>query len=1174
MNDDIDLFVSVFDECGITSASDDLIRSLSYGELIEDFGPISIPETGFEGKIKSIEKILSKYIRTDRESIFWSALTDKEIPATYINLLCLILVSKDSFFQYGVQIYSTLLCSEQCCKIWSSILFAPILKVLITAQQIIENGAKLNAQTKLQLTLTASILKNLSFCFSEGFANLIENEILTALCELVAKLICGIRVEMDSYNTTISTEAINAAKKIAKCRLDNLLPFLVPVILLNFASNSNSLTARLERLRNTILQFVQSILQPSDDRIVLLCRHLMTRSPEKLFLKKNAAFIVYSLTKYSLNAKEIIDFAIKLGKSKKNHLRSFSVYLLQYYIINIGDISHIPQDTSSNLVLEMSDVIKSLLSDVAPTVRSAALDCLASIIENLNENQYGAIIKHVIDASGSLETILRNRIVEEKLIVRRSALNCLTQIVISNARSITPIMIQLISNRIRDRALSIRTMAIKSLNSAIERFPDNELLNKTWLDSVLPSILDQEDSVKAEALGSIEKMIFNPLINGEACHFTSLMTTTHFDFMKNVFKFCKSKAISLSNISNAFSKILFNYYDEKNPGSDDDESIYSIWKLVSILSSIESSHFKVNKYFDLWNQYKSLPPEYFTILANLQFKDDEICEDLTGFLDELIQSDSRKYNLIHSLIQLIRIQDNVESIFQTLLSNWTKTVNDVVQSASSSKADLEGLGTMIFAFGEGISASKWTFLNDFDYTGLKLLFSSALPNGEPVPVQICALAVLSLGKLCLVQKDLSRSFVSAFAHLLSSKESDPVIKCNCLIVLCDLCVAYSALVEPYIKMMTTCFADPSPLVRHQTLILLTRLIIEDYLKMSSIMFFRYIYAMVDKDQTVSSFAINCLLNVITNKFPDLIKSHFMEALFYFSNEAKTTSIGESDEERKLFAIRNKKLRHVALSLLISRMDNLSAFKLIDLICQNILSKFINGEYNLTNHSTILDDSIYSLIELEDKMDQPFELDTTADDSNTEKLLEESKRFVAKLRNSIIQSVMPSLNKMHGLLRDKHSPLQGQLKILYQRICTKNPDFIKELEISEPILALELKYEMEEAEETIEKTEEEEDDDEEQVGEKTNLDAESIQTPTRALFKSSLLSKIATTPRSMLCTPYRKTEKPPQENEHEILDKSDSENSDDEKDNHDALETPKKKVTFRFSTPPHDPKLFD
>ena len=128
MDIDTDFIVNTFDEFGILSAGDDLINSLNCGEVIEDFGPISIPETEFENKLKKIESIISKYVKSEQESSFWSILINKDIPPTLIELLCLYLVSKDLFFQYGVKIYSILLCSEQCSKIWSPILFSPILK--------------------------------------------------------------------------------------------------------------------------------------------------------------------------------------------------------------------------------------------------------------------------------------------------------------------------------------------------------------------------------------------------------------------------------------------------------------------------------------------------------------------------------------------------------------------------------------------------------------------------------------------------------------------------------------------------------------------------------------------------------------------------------------------------------------------------------------------------------------------------------------------------------------------------------------------------------------------------------------------------------------------------------------------------------------------------------------
>lgn len=1169
MDNDTNLLVDILDECGIISTGDGLIRSLNCGEVSEDYGSITIPETGYEGKLKKIEEILLKYVGKEQESIFWIALLNKEIPPTFIELLCLYLVSKDPLFQYGVEIYSILLCSEQCNKVWSPILFAPILKTLITAQQLIENGGKLNEQTKSQLNLAVYVMSKLSHV-SESFANLIGSEILAALCELIMKLVFGNRVEFDSFNTIFSKECLNTAKIIAKTNLDNLLPYIVPALLLNYVSCS-SFTTRIEKLRDKILSFVLSLFEPNDDRIVLLCKHLMMRSPEKVFLRKSAAHIVYSLTKYSVDAQLIINFALKLGKSTKIRLRAFALYLLQIYIVNINELVSVLGSESSEVALEIADIVKARLSDPAPTVRAIALDCLASIIENLNDNQYGVVIKHVIDSSGSLETVLRHRIVEEKFSVRKSALLCLTQIVISNARSITPIMISLISGRIRDRVVSIRTLAIKSLNSAIERFPNNELLNKTWLDSVLPSILDDETSVQFEAYNSVSKYIFNPLIEGDICYFPLIMTNQHFDFMRNIFVFCKQKSIPLSKISNAFSKILLN--NLKN-NDEDVNYIKSIWKLVSILSSVVPSHFKSSLYYDLWNEYTNLPPEYFLILANLNFKNDEIKEDLTAFLNSEITENSKKYELIHSILQLIRIQDDVEPKFVELLASWCESINNTVQSQNVSQNELENLATVIYAAGEVISLlSKSHFLNDLNYTGLQILFSLNLPNGEPVPPQICALSVITLGKLCLVQKDLSRSFVAAFAHLLSSKSSSPTVKCNCLIVLCDLCVAYSALVEPYVKMITHCFADPSPLVRHQTLILLTRLIVEDYLKMSSIMFFRYTYAMTDKNSGVSSFAANCLLNVITNKIHDLIGSHFMEALFYFSNEASVRTFDETDEERKLFGLKNTKNRHFALSMLISKMDNMVAFKTTEAICKNVFAKFINSEFNLSNHSTILEDSIYSLIELEEKMDQSLDLDFAEDEAG-EKVLEVGKQIiqrVAEMRNSIIQGVMPTLNKMHRLLRDKHSPLQTQLKVFYQRICSKNPELIKKLETDEPLLAIEIKYEMEEAEETV-KEEEDKSEDEEKDEMQRTVHINPMQTPSRAIFESSLLSRIASTPRSMLCTPYKSSEKHRLEEE---VEENEIRQSENHHENDFVLETPKKKsVVFKLKTPPHDPNLLD
>ena len=47
---------------------------------------------------------------------------------------------------------------------------------------------------------------------------------------------------------------------------------------------------------------------------------------------------------------------------------------------------------------------------------------------------------------------------------------------------------------------------------------------------------------------------------------------------------------------------------------------------------------------------------------------------------------------------------------------------------------------------------------------------------------------------------------------------------NVVIVLCDLCVRYTALVDKYVPTICTCLKDPNPFVRKQALLLLTGLL--------------------------------------------------------------------------------------------------------------------------------------------------------------------------------------------------------------------------------------------------------------------------------------------------------------------------------------------------------------
>ena len=103
---------------------------------------------------------------------------------------------------------------------------------------------------------------------------------------------------------------------------------------------------------------------------------------------------------------------------------------------------------------------------------------------------------------------------------------------------------------------------------------------------------------------------------------------------------------------------------------------------------------------------------------------------------------------------------------------------------------------------------------------------------------------MSPGKLCLQNEELAKKCVAQMSKELETSEC-PAVKNNVIVVLCDLAVRYSARIDPYIPVVSSCMKDPSLMVRKQSLTLLTHLLQEDYVKWKGSLFFRFITTLLD-----------------------------------------------------------------------------------------------------------------------------------------------------------------------------------------------------------------------------------------------------------------------------------------------------------------------------------------
>ena len=178
---------------------------------------------------------------------------------------------------------------------------------------------------------------------------------------------------------------------------------------------------------------------------------------------------------------------------------------------------------------------------------------------------------------------------------------------------------------------------------------------------------------------------------------------------------------------------------------------------------------------------------------------------------------------------------------------------------------------------------------------LESLLLPTLPRDDnspevEVPSDIRAHAFVSYGKMCLRDEALARNSINIFARELleTGSTSDPAVKSNALLVLGDFCVRYTHHVDKFLPLMASCLQPISKsletdssekIVRHHALLILSNLILQDYIKWKGSLFYRFLAATVDEDQSISNLARLMLCGPLLAKRSNLFYNNFVDSLF-------------------------------------------------------------------------------------------------------------------------------------------------------------------------------------------------------------------------------------------------------------------------------------------------------
>lgn len=181
--------------------------------------------------------------------------------------------------------------------------------------------------------------------------------------------------------------------------------------------------------------------------------------------------------------------------------------------------------------------------------------------------------------------------------------------------------------------------------------------------------------------------------------------------------------------------------------------------------------------------------------------------------------------------------------------------------------------------------------------GQAMLAKNLPKSDEATPEAVRAQAFLALGKLCLRNESLAKRSLTLLVQELHQSDGDmcPSVQSNALLVLGDLCVRYTNLVDRYLPVMARCLqsgitehnkdslfdvgSDRTSLVRKHAVLLLTGLLLQDYIKWRGLLFQRFLVATADRDEGVARLAEMSLCGPLLKKYPKLFFNNFVESVF-------------------------------------------------------------------------------------------------------------------------------------------------------------------------------------------------------------------------------------------------------------------------------------------------------
>uniref|UniRef100_A0A8C8SXD1 Condensin-2 complex subunit D3 n=1 Tax=Pelusios castaneus TaxID=367368 RepID=A0A8C8SXD1_9SAUR len=719
--------------------------------------------------------------------------------------------------------------------------------------------------------------------------------------------------------------------------------------------------------------------------------------------------------------------------------------------------------------------------------------------------------------------MLRLRAGDEKTNVRKSALQVFMNILKHNVIPCTQEDLSTLQDRCRDPAVSVRKQALQSITELLMTQHNNVMIQKAWLTGVVPVVMDSENSVQEKALDCLDRLLLQHIKHYSkfrhedqnqtlAWDLLALFTTENQELSRYLNKafyiWSQKEKFSSTFINNVMSHV-------------ETEHAASAWMLLAKVAG-SSPKLDYSKIIDSWDsvsrQHNSSTATAGHILCVIGHIAKHLPRNTQGRLIDDIKNWLKKFQCplevisaaVETLQKLCHVYTEAPEETQKLLNQVCGDIisacecyisSIVLKEDGAEQLQEDLLVRHLFTLGEIVQlcpakVEKRIFLliQSILACPVNIEQLSSPPDGEELPVSqplsqlrgsampsvVRAHAFITLGKLCLQHEDLAKKCVAALARELEVSD-DVAIRNNVVIVMCDLCIRYTTMVDRYIPNISMCLKDPNPFIRKQTLILLTNLLQEEFVKWKESLFFRFVSSLVDPNPDIARFGEFCLVHLLLKRNPVMFSQHFIECIFHFNSyekHEKYNRFPQSERSKNLFSLKgkdNKGKRMQIYRFLLEHFTDEQRFSITSKISLNILACFVDGilpldmEANdlLSDTFEVLSCKEIKLSAMRSKLDEDIQPDEDEMAMANAVMQAAQKKLISQVqKKNFIENIIPIITSLKSLLEQNKIPALRDLMNYLQEVMQDYRNEIKDFFAADKQLAAELEYDMKKYEEQL------------------------------------------------------------------------------------------------------------